>query len=552
MNRARLVAIGVVVVVLASMAGAASGLGLLGPGPGITPSPAAMASASPGSSPATPTDVPSTTPTAASSAAPTQPAIAAIPFVPVADWRSSADSIAPADLSAIIRGKSPRWTSIEVVAGERDAILGAIPPGDAISAIGERVVTAPDSATLMADLAAHRDRMAFMRADMVGPGVRALGWAGQSLFGIHRLKTLDGWPLTAQLPAVPPDGPAGFTAFDPAMTASVFAGGDLGYDRTIAYVVTQVGFGVDYPYDGGTAKITGTYCCSSFNWPMPIIASTGNTHAMRDLIGSADLAVANSEEPAADKFSYHASGTVFTGNPALLKGVANAGFDVVSCGSNHIGDAGKIGVTQTVANLAAVGVHAFGCGATLADARKPATVDVNGMAVAILSYDAVPPKSYWATDTTAGSAPLLAEYVKADIAAARAAGAQIVIIYPHWGEEYQFGPSAFQSELGHTMIDAGADLVIGNHGHWVQSVEIYKGKPIWYALGNFTFDQGWSEPTVEGVSLELTFRNSVLVQARMNPHVLVKNSQPNLLDPVTGWQRVLDPVFKASGSLLPW
>ena len=72
------------------------------------------------------------------------------------------------------------------------------------------------------------------------------------------------------------------------------------------------------------------------------------------------------------------------------------------------------------------------------------------------------------------------------------------------------------------------------------------------ALGNFTFDQSWSEPTLEGVSLELTFRGGTLVQARMNPHVLVLAVQPNLLDPGTGGKRVLAPVFKASGSLLSW
>jgi hypothetical protein len=539
---------GVVIVVLSAGAGAASGLGLLGGSPSASTSPSGVAAVTP--SPGTPSAAPTSTPGATAKTAPPTPSITAIPIVPAADWRSSADSIGTTDLTAIVQGRHPRWKTVEVVAGEEDAVLAVL--GDPGRVIGERTVTAPDAATLMADLAAHRDRMGFMRADSVGPGVRALGWDGASLFGIHRLKSLDGWKLMAQLLPVPPDPVAGFTAYDPATTASVFAGGDLGYDRTVALLVTNLGFGVDYPYAGGTAKITGTYCCSNFNWPLPVIASTGGKGAMRDLIGSADLAVANSEEPAADHWTFHSSGTVFTGNPALLAGVANAGFDVVSCGSNHIGDAGKAGVTQTIANLASHGLHAFGCGANLDAARKPAVVDVNGTKIAILSYDEVPPKSYWATATTAGSAPLLADYVKADVAAARAAGAQVVIIYPHWGNEYVFGPTAAQEDMAHVMIDAGADLVIGNHGHWVQSIEIYKGKPIWYALGNFTFDQGWSEPTLEGISLELTFRSGTLVQARMNPHVLVKSTQPNLLDATSGWQRVLNPVFKASGSLLSW
>ena len=332
----------------------------------------------------------------------------------------------------------------------------------------------------------------------------------------------------------------------------MFVAGDLGFDRTVAHVVKDLKKGIDYPYDGGTAKITGTTCCSPFGWRIPTIVSTGNRGAVRDLITSADLALANMEEATPDKWVYHPHGTVFTGDPALLAGVANAGFDVVSCATTHIGDGGKAGIMQTVASLTKNGIQSFGCGKNLAAARAPAVFELGGAKVAILGYDAISAKYYGATDTTIGSAPLTEASVKADVAAARAAGAQVVIVYPHWGTEYQFGPNAFQTRLGHIMIDAGADIVIGNHGHWVQSVEIYKGKPIWYALGNFTFDQSWSEPTLEGISLELTFRGGSLVQARMNPHVLVLAVQPNLLDPATDGQRVLAPVFKASGRLLSW
>ena len=174
------------------------------------------------------------------------------------------------------------------------------------------------------------------------------------------------------------------------------------------------------------------------------------------------------------------------------------------------------------------------------------------MKVAILGYDGISSRYYGATATTTGDAPLNGNYIKADVAAARAAGAQVVIVFPHWGIEYTFGPSPLQKRLGHLMIDSGADIVIGNHPHWVQSVEIYKGKPIWYSLGNFTFDQSWSEPTLEGVTLELTFRGSTLVQAWMNPHILIRAVQPNLMALDGDGQRVLKPVFKASGRLLPW
>ena len=142
--------------------------------------------------------------------------------------------------------------------------------------------------------------------------------------------------------------------------------------------------------------------------------------------------------------------------------------------------------------------------------------------------------------------------LKEDIAAARAAGAQLVIVYPHWGVEYTTRVSADQSRLGHAAIDAGADMVIGNHAHWAGAVEVYQGRPIWYALGNFVFDQTWSIPTMEGITLELTFHGPTLVQARMRPHIILDKAQPNFLDPAGAGKVVMGQVFSASKGLLPW
>ena len=113
-------------------------------------------------------------------------------------------------------------------------------------------------------------------------------------------------------------------------------------------------------------------------------------------------------------------------------------------------------------------------------------------------------------------------------------------------------PFPGQRDLAHAAIDAGADLVIGNHAHWAGAMEVYEGKPIWYALGNFVFDQTWSEPTMEGITLELTFRGKELVQARIHPHVILDKAQPNFLDPLGDGKVVLSQVFGASQGLLPW
>ncbi len=142
--------------------------------------------------------------------------------------------------------------------------------------------------------------------------------------------------------------------------------------------------------------------------------------------------------------------------------------------------------------------------------------------------------------------------LRRDVAAARAAGAQVVVVYPHWGVEYTARTTSLQRALGRAAIDAGADLVIGNHPHWVGAMEVYRGRPIWYALGNFVFDQAWSEPTQEGLLLELTFRGRTLVQVRLHPTIILDQAQPNLLDPGRDGAAVLDQLYQASGRLLGW
>src|ERR1019366_5941307 len=142
--------------------------------------------------------------------------------------------------------------------------------------------------------------------------------------------------------------------------------------------------GPDYPFNGGTARVAGLTCCSTLGWKVPTIVSTGHAGAMRDLISSADLALANMEESAPDHFTYHPTGTSFTGDPALIAGIARAGIDVASCASTHIGDGGPAGILQTVRSLKKYGIVPFGAGPNLAAARRPAIFTDGGVKVAII------------------------------------------------------------------------------------------------------------------------------------------------------------------------
>jgi poly-gamma-glutamate synthesis protein (capsule biosynthesis protein) len=361
---------------------------------------------------------------------------------------------------------------------------------------------------------------------------------------VDRVRSRADWPLNATLEA-------GAGVFDPAQTWTIVAAGDVMLDRGVYKAVKLDGMGIDFPFDGGTARITSRYCCSSMGWTLPRVRRVDASPAIRHLLTDADLALVNLEGPAPANARFHASGTIFSFQQSLLAGLDRAGIDWVSLGNNHIGDAGSAGVLQTIQALDRLGIEHGGAGATTAAARAAAIFPVGGTKVALLAYDAIAP-SYWARASRPGSAQLSAANVRIDIRRARASGADVVIVYPHWGVEYSAGPTAAQRRLAHAMVDAGADLVVGNHAHWAGAMEVYRGKPIWYALGNFVFDQTWSEQTEEGLVLELTFAGSKLAQAWLRPTLILDGAQPNLLDPAGSGKVVLDRVFTASGKLLPW
>ncbi len=492
----------------------------------------------PSASQPTGSEAPTPTPTA------TPVALADVAIVPVTQFRATVTSTNREEVAAVLNGDSNRYEALELVESEADAILAAL--GAERPSDPDRLILASDAATLTTDLAKERKRLAFLRADDVTPAVRALAWGGRSLFGVERVTDAADWRLLAQLPA-----PGADTAFDPGATWTMFAGGDILLDRGVYQTVRVNGAGVDFPFDGGTAEITGHTCCSAFGWEQPVTRRTGNAGAMRDLIKGADIAIANFENPAPDRVRWHTSGTVFSADPKIIDGLVDAGLDYVSLANNHIGDAGDLGILQTIENLEERGLKYSGAGKDLAAARKPAMLEANGVTVAVLGYDAIA-RDYFADKEEAGSSQLSKIRATNDIKKARQAGADIVIVFPHWGTEYRAMPFAGQQELAREIIDAGADMIIGNHAHWAAAMEVYEGKPIWYALGNFVFDQTWSEPTMEGITLELTFHGKELVQSRMRPHIILDKAQPNFLDPAGDGRVVMGQIFDASRGLLPY
>ena len=492
---------------------------------------------------ASPSDSPSSSPSTSPSPGPLVDGDVAI--VPVTSFRSPDTSVSGSEVRALADG-GQAFDHLVLTEADADGMLAALRLDR--GALGDRLKVVKSPEALAKRLSSQRGDLGFLRADDVGPSVRALSWGNDALFGGDRVKSLAAWPLHATLQV--PQGQA--PAYDPKQAWTMVAGGDILLDRGVKLAIDGHASGTDFPFNGGFADITGT-CknCSPFGWDTPYTKRAGQAGAVRDLFKGADVAIANFENPAPNNWRFHPSGTVFSANPANIAALQDAGFDWVSMANNHIGDAGDLGILQTMKNLDKHDIAHAGAGRNTTAAHKAALIEAGGVTVGLLGYDTIAP-SYWSAPDSPGSAHMTVKALKQDVAAARAAGADVVVVMPHWGVEYTAQPTALQQKLGRAAIDAGADMVIGNHPHWVGAMEVYKGKPIWYALGNLVFDQTWSIPTEEGITVESTFDGTRLVQARVRPHLILDRAQPNFLEPAGDGKAVLNQMFRASGDLLPW
>ena len=199
--------------------------------------------------------------------------------------------------------------------------------------------------------------------------------------------------------------------------------------------------------------------------------------------------------------------------------------------NNHISNYGPDGIAETETHLQAAGIR-------WADREAPAVVDVRGLKFGFLAFNGI-------------GEIINREAMVARIQALRPQVDVLAVAY-HWGKEYESLPQPYAGiadddpvEIAHLAVDAGADLIIGNHPHWVQAVEMYKGKLIAYAHGNFIFDQMRDYETRVGVIGRYTFYDDVLVRVEFIPVLIENYAQPV---PMLGAdaQAVLDGMKAAS------
>jgi formylglycine-generating enzyme len=248
------------------------------------------------------------------------------------------------------------------------------------------------------------------------------------------------------------------------------------------------------------------------------------------LFRRADIAVCNLECVVAPGGQQVFKPYTFRG-PAEAVPVLKRHFTAVSVANNHTGDFGKDAFVRQLTMLDEAGMGHFGGGKNRREARRPLILERNGVRVALLGYNGFPPRSFAAGDNVPGVAWLVEEDVAADIRAARRQDrADVVIPFLHWGREESPAPKASQRELAQRFIDAGASAVLGGHPHVTQTVDIYKGRPIVYSLGNFVFDYYPADPPVwTGWIVKLTFHRSGQIDLQTFVLQIDRTGMPHLV-----------------------
>ena len=237
----------------------------------------------------------------------------------------------------------------------------------------------------------------------------------------------------------------------------------------------------------------------------------------KDTIQKADFRFCQLETAYSDKGSLGSSGPrgAMPHDPRNYAAIPAVGFNVVSMAGNHAMDWGKDALVDCIDRLRRDRIASIGAGSDIDEARQPVVIEKHGTRIAFLSYCSVAPKGYYASKDKPGVAPMraithyepleedqpgtpceiltypleedLADVIT-DVKKARKE-ADIVAVSMHWGVHYFRALIAgYQVPMAHAAIDAGADIIFGHHPHILKGVEVYKGKIVFYSLGNFAFD----------------------------------------------------------------
>ncbi len=454
-------------------------------------------------------------------------------MVPVINFWSTRNSIPLDEVKAALQGSSDKYSTIVVPADDADALAAA-----AGVSIGSSVQQGSVDDVIAAVKAGG---LGFLWAADVVPEVRALGIDEVNLFGEKRITDVAQWPLSANVQSATP--------WDQSKNWVLVSAGDIMGDRGVRTAVEASGKGPSYLFDGGTSQVDRIKCCSFFNYQYPVVSRTGNAGAVEKVIEGADFAMANLETGVLPDPPFHAAGLTFTTDPSYLQAIKDGGFDFLSNANNHSKNGGAKGLSTAISTLDQLGILHSGVGVGPEAAAQPAITTINGEKVAIIACDAIA-RGYWAKPDQVGTNSCKDGSVSQTIHQIRDS-VDVIIVFPHWGIEYE-QPVAYQFALAREWFDAGADMIIGAHNHFPGGIYDYNGHVAMLSMGNFIFDQGFRQTTLQGLVVETTWNGSKPVQIWVHP-LLNVNAQPNFADPDTDGQWAFDVMkWQSEPGKLDW
>lgn len=211
---------------------------------------------------------------------------------------------------------------------------------------------------------------------------------------------------------------------------------------------------------------------------------------LREALASADVMCLNSEFAFTTRGEQQNKNYTFRANPDLVSVYQDMGVDLAVLANNHVFDYGETGLQDTLDTFRSAGLPYVGAGENIDEASAIFYAELEGCTVAYIAGCRVE----WAAETRGATESQSGVFRTAEsnalicqrIAEAREK-ADFVVVYEHWGMEGDTVLEEYQTESGKEFIDAGADVVVGDHPHVVQGIEWYNGKSIFYSMGNYWF-----------------------------------------------------------------
>jgi poly-gamma-glutamate capsule biosynthesis protein CapA/YwtB (metallophosphatase superfamily) len=256
-------------------------------------------------------------------------------------------------------------------------------------------------------------------------------------------------------------------------------------------------------------------------------------------LAAAEITIGNFESTLSADGSATQGGDSFAASPRVTPGLRAAGFDLMSLANNHVGDYGDRALRQTLSRFEVAGIKTVGAGPNLTAARRPVIIERGAVRIGFLAVDSIG-ETPAATRTRPGTnrlnmpprtGPLnrsQLQQISSDIRALRKR-VDTVVVLTHWGTQYTHRPESSQRVAAQAFADAGADLVIGGHPHWVQGLETTGSAVVVHSLGNFIFDMDFQTKTREGIFLEIVLWGGAVKAVEPVPYVIDDAFTPRLI-----------------------